>query len=86
VGNSLDAKLTLAADGELREFLSANLNMLAEICMVSEIELADSPLDMGIKLVIQASELPKCPRCWKRRREAADGELCHDCREALRAN
>jgi isoleucyl-tRNA synthetase len=84
VGNSLDARLTLAASGELRQFLSANLEALAEICMVSEIELADYGPELGIKLLIHASELPKCPRCWKRRRESADGELCHYCRVALR--
>lgn len=92
VGNSLDARLTLAAKGELKDFISANLNTLAEICMVSQIDVADeiaSPIwasqEPGREIVVAIipSEWPKCPRCWKRRAEAVDNHLCNECRQAV---
>jgi isoleucyl-tRNA synthetase len=90
LGNSLDAHLLLSAPG-LREFISANLKTLEEICMVSQIEVLPH-LDSftwrsqeieGLELKLIPSSLPKCPRCWKRRPEMAGADLCPDCRQAV---
>ncbi len=90
VGNSLDAKLCVAAKGELRDFIAANLDKLAAICMVSQIELvAELPnptwagQELELSLAITLCGWSKCPRCWKRREEAGSDQLCLDCRQAV---
>ncbi len=90
VGNSLDAKLTIGrnqATGALEE----NAGALMEITMVSELAFGDAvqplvsdqqgPFDYAI----ERTELAKCPRCWKRRPEVGETEICHQCAEAVAA-
>ena len=93
VGNSLDAALSLSAPAELGGFIKGHLAILAEICMVSHIEIVETIAEptwqsqelSGLNVKIIASALPKCPRCWKRRAESLDEALCLDCRSAVRA-
>jgi isoleucyl-tRNA synthetase len=92
VGNSLEARLEIAAEGELKEYLSRMLDTLAEITMVSELTLVDE-LDSGsmvsedvpgLRMKITPTTFAKCPRCWKHRREVGEGqEICHGCQQAL---
>ncbi len=97
VGNSLQARLTLAAPAELKEFLEANAQALAEITMVSELDLAVG-LDQatlvseavpGLKVGINPVSHPRCGRCWMHLpsvgADAEHPELCHRCLEAVKA-
>ncbi len=92
VGNSLEARLTLAAPGELAGFIREQAAALAEITMVSELELVEeleavtleSQEIPGLKIGIEPTSFAKCPRCWKRRPEVGpEQELCDQCRRAL---
>ncbi|MDR1396115.1 MAG: isoleucine--tRNA ligase [Desulfarculales bacterium] len=90
LGNSLDARL-LVSSPPLAGFIAANLKNLEEICMVSQIELLPALADPtwrsqdteDLSFKIEASRLPKCPRCWKRREGAGEDGLCPACREAV---
>jgi isoleucyl-tRNA synthetase len=94
VGNSLEARLTLAAGEGLAAFIRDNAETLAEIVMVSELELAEglenptlaSEEMEGLLVGIEPTAFAKCPRCWKRRPEVgadAEHEVCNDCLAAL---
>lgn len=69
IGKSLEAKVTLFADGELLEFLNGVEDSLAEIFIVSEVEVAQGKGDFagnveGLSVSISKAEGEKCERCW----------------------
>lgn len=69
IGKSLEAKVTLFADGELREFLNGVEDSLAEIFIVSEVEVAQGKGDFegnveDLSVSISKAEGEKCERCW----------------------
>lgn len=69
IGKSLEAKVTLFADGELLEFLNGVEDSLAEIFIVSEVEVAQGKGNFagnveGLSVSISKAEGEKCERCW----------------------
>jgi len=95
VGNSLEARLTIAGPEETMAFIRANQAALAEITMVSELELAQAIAQptlageevAGLSLLIAPSSHPKCPRCWMRASGIGQSpehpELCPRCAAAV---
>ncbi len=75
IGKSLDAKLTLYADADLLAALKNAPVDLAELCIVSAVDLA--PLDQapdgleqgeeikGLKVAVAKAPGEKCERCWQ---------------------
>ena len=74
IGHSLNAKVTLYADGENLEFIKSIENELVTVFIVSAVEiknLADAP-DVaqkgeempGIKVLVEQAPGDKCERCW----------------------
>ena len=89
IGKSLEARVTLcAADAEAAAVLEALKGLdLAELFIVSAVELADAPCAdakpgaafPGIAVAADAAPGEKCPRCWVHS-TAADAEgLCPRC-------
>ncbi|GAB4301062.1 MAG: isoleucine--tRNA ligase [Desulfuromonadia bacterium] len=72
IGHSLDARVTIAADGELLEFLQGYAADLPSIFIVSRVDLVEGELADGYRseavpgLVVSVSSAPgeKCQRCW----------------------
>ena len=70
IGASLDAKVTLYADGELYDFAESVKDILPTVFMVSDFELKkgkggsykSETLDMSVTAEHAAGE--KCARCW----------------------
>ena len=68
IGLSLEAKVTLFAEGEEYRFLYGKEELLKEICIVSDVEVCenrrneDSEVPFGIK--VEKAEGEKCARCW----------------------
>jgi isoleucyl-tRNA synthetase len=76
IGKSLEAKVVLAPKGQA-EFLKANLDVLPELLIVSQVELGDGPEHRVVK-----ADGNRCPRCWTYKPEVGSQELCHRCVEA----
>ena len=70
IGSSLDAKLTLYADGEEYEFANTVKDLLKTVFMVSEFELikgnnGEFKGDIeGVSFTAKHAEGEKCARCW----------------------
>ncbi len=92
IGASLDAKVTIFAQGDEYEFLSTAGIDLAENFIVSEVEIVNGTGE-GVKgensditVLAQASEKEKCERCWKHTELGANKEhqtLCSRCAQVV---
>jgi isoleucyl-tRNA synthetase len=94
--NPLEAHVTLYADAETRAFLESFGPLLAELLVVSRVEVADAaeapgPPDehLGVLAAAQLAGGEKCVRCWMRTQDvggdAEHPELCHRCATRVRA-
>lgn len=96
IGHSLDANVKLYANERLTRFLTGYKNDLANIFIVSKVELpAENPpkgaLEAeeveGLKIYVEQSKGIKCPRCWIFSEEIRAGregeEICPRCAAAL---
>ena len=93
IGKPLEAKVTLFADGELKEFLEAAAESLPEIFITSAVEIADGEGEVkgdveGLSITISKAEGEKCERCWKFTRSVgtnpAHPTLCKECAETMK--
>jgi len=93
IGKSLDAEVTVYADGEMYDFLKSMEAELAEIFITSKasVETADKAENAAegevCKVSVIASQHEKCGRCWVRSEtvgtiEGFDG-ICADCVKKL---
>ena len=76
IGLSLDAEVVLEASDAGRDFLTANIALVKELCIVSELQVVDSlkPTDNmvmgtaeghgGMKIGVRPASGNKCERCW----------------------
>lgn len=68
IGTSLEAKVTLFAEGEQYDFLKGKEELLKEIFIVSGVEIQnnrrneDTEVDIGVK--VSKADGQKCERCW----------------------
>ena len=95
VGKPLDAHIVVSADAEAYKTLSAVApETLAEICIVSKVELTDGAIEgyvgtefTGITVAVKPSEAPKCVRCWTHNEHVGENadhpELCPRCAGAI---
>ena len=71
IGASLEAKVTLFAKGETLDFLKANFNKLADVFIVSAVELKSEGEGSfkgsleGVTVNVEKAGGHKCERCWK---------------------
>ena len=92
IGKPLEAKVTLFADGELKEFLEGVKDALPEIFIVSAVDVADGEGEVkgdvaGLSLSVSKAEGEKCERCWKFTRNIgsnpAHPTLCEACAKTM---
>lgn len=62
IGAPLEARVTVAADAETREFLASFGEGLRFLLLVSEVELVESA--GGIQVTVAKADGEKCERCW----------------------
>ena len=92
IGKSLEAKITLGADGELYDFLKANEAALPEIFITSAVNVVSDKQDFsgdveGLTVSVAKADGEKCERCWKFSstvgKDANHPHLCAHCAEVL---
>lgn len=92
IGKSLEAKVTLYATGELRDFLQSVESQLPEIFITSAVALSDGEGDFigeveGLSVSVSKADGEKCERCWKYDetvgQNAEHPTLCAHCAAAL---
>ncbi len=91
IGNSLDASITVSADGDLKKFLETFGDSLPDLLLVSDIAIGPvsgayvgpftrNPL---VEISVAKSEREKCDRCWRRAPGFGDSKthptLCTRC-------
>ncbi len=96
IGNSLDALVYLnPVDDEQLEFLKENEELLADLFIVSGVEIVDEMeqsfhegTETGIKVGVSEAEGEKCSRCWKFSTTVGEDEeyedLCDRCAGVVR--
>ena len=92
IGHSLEASVTLSPPPELRALLAERAAELADLFIVSEVELVtaelpESPLVAGLGIAVSRASGEKCARCWNYRRDvgasARHPEVCGRCSDVL---
>ncbi|HKL74994.1 MAG TPA: isoleucine--tRNA ligase [Halanaerobiales bacterium] len=95
IGNSLEAKVILKArDEEQYKFLKDNFEQLADLFIVSQVELVDVIDDdchigseTEIRVLVKEAEGEKCERCWKYSTTVGDDhkyeDVCERCATVL---
>lgn len=90
IGNSLDAKVVLYAEGNLYDFIKDNLKLLQSVFIVSGLEVEENQRSneekLGVK--IEQAEGAKCERCWMYSTAVGEDKdnptICHRCSEVLK--
>ncbi|MGN1327860.1 MAG: isoleucine--tRNA ligase [Clostridia bacterium] len=84
IGNSLDAKVTIFAEGEEYKFLKENEDLIKLVLIVSGLEIKENKRKdeekLGVKVEHATGE--KCERCWMYDEHTEDG-LCPRCKKTL---
>lgn len=84
IGNSLDAKVTIYAEGEEYKFLKENEELIKLVLIVSGLEIHENNRKQEEKLGVKVEHATgeKCERCWMYNDHLEDG-LCPRCKEVL---
>ena len=84
IGNSLDAKVTIYAEGEEYKFLKENEELIKLVLIVSGLEIQENNRKQEEKLGVKVEHATgeKCERCWMYNDHIEDG-LCPRCKEVL---
>jgi isoleucyl-tRNA synthetase len=95
IRHSLEAHVTLAPNATLRPILDARAALLADVLIVSQVDLVpegalDGPvLPPGVAVAARPAEGTKCPRCWNYRTDGGVDptypDLCARCAGVIAA-
>lgn len=84
IGNSLDAKVTIYAEGDEYTFLKENEKLIKLVLIVSGLDIEENKrkqeVALGVK--VEHADGEKCERCWMYDEHTEDG-LCPRCRKVL---
>ena len=94
IGHSLDARVELAAEGDLGQLLISEARQLADLFIVSQVEVCASLPDgnsaeslPGLTIRVRKADGEKCSRCWNYATSVGESsshpEICHRCHQAL---
>ncbi len=92
IGKSLEAKVTLCAEGELADFLNACIDFLPASFIVSQVEIDGSEGEFtgdveGLSITVSKAAGEKCARCWSYSETVGKNEkypdICARCAEIL---
>ncbi len=83
---SMDAHVTVTPSAAERPRWQPIVNVMAEVCVVSEVTLAPSDATGDTEIVVSKAADPQCPRCWRHLPPASKGnhpELCVRCADVM---
>jgi isoleucyl-tRNA synthetase len=89
VGNSLSAKVRIAAHGAIATLLEQHRTLLPTLFIVSDVALDLGPVDASddVRVTVERAPGVKCERCWRYvpavTTEADRAGICDRCVEAL---
>jgi len=87
IGNALEAKVRLAANGELRLLLADYARDLPMLFIVSQVALEGDGAELHVKVTVERADGMKCERCWKYATDvgasAAWPTICGTCAAAV---
>ncbi len=95
IGNALEAKVELYVEGELEELIDAYQTRLADIFIVSQVELLRDPIGKDaatqdlpeLQVRVERAGGEKCERCWKWLptvgQDPRHPDACHTCTQTL---
>ena len=92
IGSPLEAKVVLAAEGELKDFLAAHAAELPTLFIASKVDLvpaapagATRSETLPLHVKIERASGQKCPRCWNYHDGLDETHpVCAKCSEALK--
>ncbi|MBI3894618.1 MAG: isoleucine--tRNA ligase, partial [Acidobacteria bacterium] len=96
IGNSLEAKVELSAEGEWARLLEEYRSMLPMLFIVSQVHLshdglpgASESLIRGLRVAVRRAEGQKCERCWNYSTHVGEDPdfptVCERCAPAIKA-
>ena len=89
IGHSLNAKVTMYAEGAQYEFIKENLELLQTVFIVSALDVEENARKDEVKLGIKVEQAPgeKCERCWMYSETVGKDKdhptICHRCSENI---
>ena len=90
IGHSLNAKVTIFAEGDQYKFLEENKELLQTVFIISALEIKQNERKDEIKLGVKVEQAPgeKCERCWMYSETVGEDKenptICHRCSENLK--
>ena len=90
IGHSLNAKVTIFAEGDQYKFLEENKELLQTVFIISALEVKQNERKDEIKLGVKVEQAPgeKCERCWMYSETVGEDKenptICHRCSENLK--
>ena len=90
IGHSLNAKVTLYAEGDLYNFIKDNAKLLQSVFITSGVEVEENQRSEEVKLgvKVEQAEGEKCERCWMFSNTVGEDKenptICHRCSEVLK--
>ena len=90
IGHSLNAKVTIYAEGEQFKFIQDNLELLQTVFIISALDVKENERKDEIKLGVKVEQAPgeKCERCWMYSETVGEDKenptICHRCSEAIK--
>ena len=94
IGKSLDAKITVYAEGENKALLDRFAAELTAICIVSAVTVSDNKApdaafvgeNASIAVLVENADGEKCDRCWMYVTdivEDGEGRICRRCKKNI---
>ena len=90
IGHSLNAKVTIFAEGEEYKFLKENAELLKTVFIISALDIEENARKDEIKLGVKVEQAPgeKCERCWMYSETVGEDKenptICNRCSEAIK--
>jgi isoleucyl-tRNA synthetase len=87
IGSAQEASLTIHANADDAAFVRSNLELLRDLCIVSEVHVKVNDAQSTINVAADRSPYPKCERCWNHRSTVGQNPehptLCERCVRVL---
>ena len=90
IGHSLNAKVTIYAEGDQFKFIQDNKELLQTVFIISALDVKENERKDEIKLGVKVEQAPgeKCERCWMYSETVGQDKenptICHRCSEAIK--
>jgi isoleucyl-tRNA synthetase len=87
IGAPLEARVRIAANGDLYPLLAAYSNELPGLFIVSQVQVTNTP-EADLAVTVERADGVKCERCWKYTKDVGSDPtfptVCAPCADAVR--